>query len=147
MAKINSKKVTAHGREWDSLTELEHYEYLLTLPNVQEIEIQPQFILLDTFSVVCNECNSTGRVTSPKTGNLIKCRKCSGEGEKKRLPLTYTADFEVTYKDGWVETIDVKGGKYQARESTFALRKKMFEHTTGRPLIVVIPSKGGWLRL
>jgi len=43
--KYGNKKVIAHGREWDSKTELEFYEHLLKLHRAEDIVIQPKFVL------------------------------------------------------------------------------------------------------
>ena len=43
---------------------------------------------------------------------------------KKQRPITYTADFFVTYADGRSEVIEVKG----VRTRDYLLRKKLFLH-------------------
>lgn len=143
MGKINSKQVVIDGHTFDSKTEGEYYLYLQSLPNVKAIILQPQYTLLEPFTVVCNKCNGKGKVPSEKTERLILCRTCEGTGKRKRQGWNYTADFEVHYTD-WTpdEVIDVKG---HANER-FPLVKKMFEYTTGLPLIVVQKKKGEWVR-
>lgn len=140
MGKINSKKVSHNGIEFDSSTECEYYKYLLTDCDVREIVLQPKYTLVKAFTLPCRKCKN-GKVESPKTGNLIKCRTCSGSGVKTRQPWTYKADFRVTYHDGRVEFVDVKGGWVN---ETFRLVKKMFEYTQGVELMVVKKVKGGW---
>lgn len=45
--KYGNKRITAHGREWDSKAELDFYEHLLQLHKSDEITIQPKFVLQD----------------------------------------------------------------------------------------------------
>ena len=52
-------------------------------------------------------------------------------------------DRRVTYIDGYVEIIDVKGYK---SERDFPLRKKLFELKTGMELIVVRLKNKEWVR-
>lgn len=73
---------------------------------------------------------------------MIKCRACEGKGKKSRQPWTYKADFKVTYMNGNVEVIDVKG---HANER-FPLVKKMWERKYGQELIVVKKVNGKWKR-
>ena len=139
MGKIASKKVEIDGHLFDSQTEAEFYMYLKSRKDVQKIELQPQFILLDEFYISCSKCVD-GKVTSTKTGNLINCKTCKGTGERKRRSWTYTADFRVTWIDGIQMIIDVKG---HANER-FPLVKKMFEYKNGYELLVVKKTKRGW---
>ncbi len=55
----------------------------------------------------------------------------------------YTADFRVTYFDGFVEIYDVKGGPVTR---DFPLRRKLFELKTGVELIVVRLIGKEWVR-
>lgn len=45
--KYGNKVIEKYGRKWDSIAELEFYEYLLTKHTKDEIEIQPTFVLQD----------------------------------------------------------------------------------------------------
>jgi hypothetical protein len=45
--KYGNKRITAHGREWDSKAELDFYEHLLQLHRAEDITIQPEFVLQD----------------------------------------------------------------------------------------------------
>ena len=45
--KYGNKRITAHGREWDSKAELDFYEHLLQLHRAEDIIIQPKFVLQD----------------------------------------------------------------------------------------------------
>ena len=130
------------GMTFDSETECLYYQYLLKQPNVTGVVRQPQYTLLNSFQVICSKCKGEGKVPSPKTGRLIKCRTCDGTGKKNRQPWTYTADFLVTYQDGHEEVIDVKG----FANERFPLVKKMFEWVHGIELIVVKKKGKGWVR-
>ncbi|MFF2287314.1 DUF1064 domain-containing protein [Peribacillus butanolivorans] len=101
MGKIKSRKTIAGGLVFDSQTEAEHYLYLTNNPNVKHIEIQPKYILLDSFKIRCSKCKGEGKTPSPKTEWMIKCRTCEGEGKKSRQAWTYKADFKVTYMNGY----------------------------------------------
>ena len=46
-SKYNSKKVFAHDRYWDSVMELDFYEFLLQNYAKEQITIQPRFVLQD----------------------------------------------------------------------------------------------------
>ena len=144
MGKINSKKTVIGGLVFDSQTEGAYYQHLLQRDDIEDIELQPQYTLLPMFTISCTSCLGEGKTPSPKTGRMIKCRTCQGEGKKNRQPWTYTADFRVTYKDGRVEVVDVKG---YANER-FPLVKKMWEKIHGQELIVIkSDKKGGWKRV
>lgn len=96
-AKYYAKKVEKYGRLWDSKKELREYEKLLDLKEsgeIEAIELQPKFELQPAFRY---------------------------QGKAQRA-ITYKADFKVTYKDGHIEIIEVKG--FKTRD--YAMRKKMF---------------------
>jgi len=139
MRKINSTKTVVDGHEFDSKTEAEYYEYLKKRDDIDWIDLQPRFTLLPAFEIGCGRCYK-GKVQSPKTGKLIKCKPCGGTGKRTRQAWTYKADFQVWYKDGMMEVIDVKG----FANERFPLVRKMFEHTEGYELIVVKKTKNGW---
>jgi hypothetical protein len=139
MGHIRSKKVVVDGCEFDSQTEAQYYEYLKSRDDVTDITLQPGYTLVEPFEFECRRC-VYGKVKSPKTGNLIKCKSCDGKGYRNKRPWTYTADFKVTYENGKVEVIDVKGWANER----FPLVRKMFEYTQGFELLVVKEQKGGW---
>lgn len=139
IAKIKSRKTLVNGIEFDSQTEAEYYKHLLTRDDVQDIELQPKFILLPTFDIECGRC-IVGKVKSPKTGKPINCKTCKGTGQRKRQPWTYTADFKVTWKSGHVSVVDVKG----FANERFPLVRKMFEYKHNHELLVVKKNKKGW---
>jgi hypothetical protein len=146
MGKINSKKTMALGICFDSETEASYYMHLMRQDNIENLELQPQYTLIEPFAVPCTNCQGKGKTPSPKTGRMINCRLCQGEGKKGRQGWTYKPDFRVTYKDGRVEVVDIKGGFTNER---FPLVRKMWERIHGQELIVLKPDKstGGWKRM
>lgn len=98
-SKYSNKKSVVDGITFDSKKEAEYYCSLKLLKRagiVKEIELQPKFILQEKFK---------------KNG-------------KTHRAITYIADFKVTYADGKVEIVDVKG----METDVFKLKKKMFEY-------------------
>ena len=96
--KYNARKTMVCGRTFDSKREAEVYLELLAQKQAGEIVrigFQPQYTLLAGFK------DNTG---------------------KNQKPITYTADFFVTYADGHSEVIEVKG----MRTRDYLLRKKLF---------------------
>ena len=96
--KYNARKTTVCGHTFDSKREAEVYLELLAQKQAGEIVrigFQPSYTLLAGF------VDNTG---------------------KKQRPITYTADFFVTYADGHSEVIEVKG----MRTRDYLLRKKLF---------------------
>lgn len=94
--KFKNKKTEIDGIKFDSEMESHYYLYLKELKEegvVVDFELQPIFILQEGF---------------------IK------DGKKIR-PITYKADFKVTYIDGHIEVIDVKGKMTEE----FKLKRKM----------------------
>jgi hypothetical protein len=98
-SKYNNIKTTVAGYKFDSRAEANYYLFLLSekkFGRVKEIELQPKFILQDKFV----------------------------KGGVKWPGITYKADFRVTYTNGLVEIIDVKG----AITKEFRLKQKIFEY-------------------
>lgn len=98
--KYNARKTTVCGYTFDSKREAEVYLELLAQKQAGEIiriGFQPSYTLLAGFK------DNTG---------------------KNQKPITYTADFFVTYADGRNEVIEVKG----VRTRDYLLRKKLFLH-------------------
>ncbi|MFC5587524.1 DUF1064 domain-containing protein [Sporosarcina soli] len=75
--------------------------------------------------------------------NPINCTLCKGRGKREKNGAVYTADFKVTYFDGYVEIYDVKSGPVKR---DFPLRRKLFELKTGMELIVVRLKGKEWVR-
>lgn len=144
--KINHKKVVYEGIEFDSKTERDYYIHLKKQPDIIDIELQPEYELLASFAVECSKCRGVGKIPSPKTGRLIQCRTCEGDGWKNRQGWKYTADFLVTYNDGYQEVIDVKPSSKMFLDKSFPNKKKMWEKKFGKELIIVKFIKGGWVR-
>lgn len=139
MAKINSVKTNIDGYEFDSLTEGEFYKYLKSRNDIEKIIVHPTFILLEPFKIKCGRCVN-GKIISPKTGRLIKCKRCGGTGEITRQQWRYTPDFIVVWNDHHVSYYDVKGSFHDAK---FNYVKKMFERIHGQELLVVKQTKDG----
>ncbi|AOH47475.1 hypothetical protein BCS37_03010 [Selenomonas sp. oral taxon 920] len=98
--KYNARKTTVCGHTFDSKREAEVYLELLAQKQAGEIVrigFQPSYTLLEGFK-----------------DNMGKNQK----------PITYTADFFVTFADGHSEVIEVKG----VRTRDYLLRKKLFLH-------------------
>ena len=98
--KYNARKTTVCGCTFDSKREAEVYLELLAQKQAGEIVrigFQPSYTLLAGF--------------------------VDNQGNNQR-PITYTADFFVTYADGRSEVIEVKG----VRTRDYLLRKKLFLH-------------------
>lgn len=98
--KYNARKTTVYGITFDSKRESEVYLMLREkkrLGEIKRIDLQPTYTLLEGF------------------------RDNTGKAQK---PITYTADFFVSYADGRSEVIEVKG----VRTRDYQLRKKLFLH-------------------
>lgn len=96
--KYNARKTTVYGIAFDSKREADYYLELLARKQAGEIvriDFQPSYTILAGFK------DNTG---------------------KNQKPITYTADFFVTYADGHSEVIEVKG----VRTRDYLLRKKLF---------------------
>lgn len=96
--KYNARKVEIDGITFDSQKEAAKYAELKLLQQageVKEIELQPVFELQPGFR--------------DKDGVYVR-------------PITYRADFKVTWKDGRVQVIDVKG--YRTKD--YQIKKKLF---------------------
>lgn len=140
---FNSKTTVIDGITFDSLTEGAYYVHLKKDQSIKLIEVQPEFQIIKPYKVACKRCAGGGKLISPKTGNPINCSLCGGRGKREKAGAIYTADFRVTYFDGYVEIIDIKGGPV-GRD--FSLRKKLFEIKTGMELIVIRLKNKEWVR-
>lgn len=131
------------GILFDSQTEAEYYQHLERDKSIERIELQPKYKIIEPYKVLCRRCEGSGKVLNGRTLNQNKCRVCNGEGLKTKAGAVYTADFKVTYKDGYSEVIDVKGGPV-GRD--FGLRTKLLESKTGNEVVVVRLIKKEWVR-
>ena len=96
--KYNTQKTTVKGHTFDSKREAEYFLELLVRKQAGEIVrigFQPKYTILEGFR--------------------------DNEGNRQR-PITYTADFFVTFADGHSEVIEVKG----VRTRDYLLRRKLF---------------------
>lgn len=99
MSKYKSRKTKVDNILFDSLAEASYYKRLKILQKagiVKTFELQPTYILQDAYK----------------------------RGKRKVQPITYKADFLVTYADGRQEIIDVKGMK----TPVYRMKKKMLEY-------------------
>ncbi|MHA4153309.1 DUF1064 domain-containing protein [Bacillus cereus] len=124
--RIKQKKVTYDGINFDSQSEMNYYKYLQSRDDVSHIECHPSFILIPPFEIKSSITKS---------------------GKSKKSSMKFTPDFKVTYSDGRVEVVDVKGSKKAINEG-FPIRKKLWEYLNKQELIVVIWDKklGEWTR-
>jgi hypothetical protein len=98
--KFHAKKVTIDGIEFDSKRESEYYLQYKADKAIAEIECHPRYTLLDSF------------------------KDCNGKTERA---ITYKPDFRITYADGSIEVVEVKG-KRTAKEPDYIIRRKLFKH-------------------
>lgn len=99
MSKYRARKITIDGITFDSRAEANYYSTLKILQKAGEVEsfeLQPTYILQDGFK----------------------------RGKRKIQPITYKADFLVTYSNGKQEIVDVKGVKTEV----YRIKKKLFEY-------------------
>ncbi|WP_438310854.1 DUF1064 domain-containing protein [Sporosarcina sp. FA9] len=139
----HSKTIEIDNLTFDSQTEGLFYIHLKKDPAVKNIEVQPVYQIIESYEVTCKRCSGTGKRPSPKTGNPINCTLCNGKRIREKSGAKYTADFKVTYIDGFVEIIDIKGGPVTR---DFPLRQKLFELKTGMELIVIRLKDKEWVR-
>ena len=98
--KYGAKRTVIDGHEFPSKREAEYYllyKSMLQSGEIESLQLQPQFELIPPFT------NWAG---------------------KKVRPTNYTADFLLTYPDGRLVVIEVKG--YRTRD--YQLRRKLFEY-------------------
>lgn len=144
LPKHRSIKTEYNGIIFDSETEANYYRYLEKDKTVLSIELQPVYKIIDNYKVLCKKCNGNGKKLNVVTKNYNKCLYCKGAGLKDKQGAKYTADFLVTYIDGFTEIIDVKGSMKVERD--FPLRKKLLETRIGQEVIVVRWKDKEWIR-
>ncbi|MGG3502863.1 DUF1064 domain-containing protein [Bacillus anthracis] len=105
---------------------MNYYKYLKEREDVTHVECHPSYTLVPSFEIKSSITKS---------------------GKSKKTAMRFTPDFKVTYSDGRVEVVDVKGSKKAINEG-FPLRKKLWEYLNKQELIVVIWDKklGEWTR-
>lgn len=112
-SKYGNKKTEKYGHKWDSMMELEYYEFLLDLKEqgeVIDIELQPVFLIQDKFTY-------------------------QGKNIRK---IEYKSDFRVKYFNGYEEVIDVKGQTL----STFLLKFKLVKFRYPDTIFKCVRSRG-----
>lgn len=121
MGKIFHNKKTVDGITFDSETEANYYIYIRdnkSKLNIKEIELQPEFILQQKY------------ILTPDGERIDYVNDKQFKAEQKKYPkcthqaIKYIADFKITYKDGRVEVIDVKGMK----TADFKIKEKIFNY-------------------
>lgn len=115
MSKYNARKVEVDGIVFDSIAESLFYRLLLKMKRTGEIL---SFEMQPTFTLQPSFTNAAG---------------------KRIRPIKYIADFKVVYADGTIKVIDIKGFP----TTDFLLKKKMFEFTQKKELIVLKYTKRG----
>ena len=117
--KYKNNRTEIDGIVFDSQKEAKYYLKLLILQKageVTDIECHPKYILQSAYWKCCKE-------VSVNIASKHICPYCD-----KRMPktsaVTYSADFKVTYSDGHIEIVDVKGVQTQS----FKDKRKMFEY-------------------
>lgn len=98
--KYGAKKIEIDGHKFPSLREAEYYllyKSMLQHKQIIKLELQPKFTLQPGFV--------------NKAGKRVK-------------PITYKADFLLTFPGGRQKVVEVKG--YRTRD--YQLRRKMFEY-------------------
>lgn len=109
--KYGAKKTTIDGIVLDSKAEAGYYRYLKRQQakgKVLSFEMQKTYELLPKFK-------------HPKTGKAVRAIK-------------YIPDFVVTYADGSVEVIDIKGF---AKNPVFLIKQKLFMYKYQVPLVLI----------
>lgn len=140
MGKIYHNKTVVDGIKFDSQTESEYYTYITTNKNklnIKSIELQPSFILQPKY------------ILTPEGKKFVYEDDKSFKSLQRQYPnctkaaIKYIADFKITYNDGRVEVIDVKGIK----TADFKLKEKMFNfmYPEYHGLICVAKYKNEWL--
>ena len=135
MGRYYHKKTEIDNIVFDSQTEAEYYEYLKYNEDVVKIEMQKEFILQNKFLIV------DGERIEESHKDFKKIQKANPGCTTQAIK--YIADFVVTYKDGSVKVIDVKGQK----TADFKLKEKMFNYMYPQynKLFCVVKYKGEWL--
>jgi hypothetical protein len=109
LSKYRNKKTVVDGITFDSKREAEYYCELklrLRAKEIVDVKLQPKFVLLEGFQ---------------KNG-------------RKYRPLTYIADFLVSYPNGHQEVIDVKGKETEV----FRIKQKLFENKYPHLNLVIV---------
>lgn len=97
--KYGAKRRDIDGHEFASLKEADYYliyKDMLKHGELVNLELQPKFILIPAFK---------------------------GKDGKTEKSVHYTADFKLTYPDGHVVVVEVKG--YKTRD--YVIRRKLFK--------------------
>ena len=140
MGKIFHNKTTVDGIKFDSETEAKYYIYIRDNKKslkIKDIELQPQFILQQKY------------ILTPDGVRIDYIDEKQFKSEQKKYPkcthqaIKYIADFKITYTDGHIDVIDIKGLK----TADFKIKEKMFNYTYPeyKQLKCIAHYKGEWL--
>ena len=110
--KYRNKKVMFDGLQFDSKKEAAVYLDLKRMKQCGEIS---DFKVQVTFELIPTQYEQTFALN--KKGESVKKQKVI------ERPVTYTADFVVTYPDGEVVVIDAKGNK--SLDAKYPIKRKM----------------------
>jgi len=128
------EKTVVGGITFHSKKEARYYQDLLIQKQagiITEIECQPVFELQPAYRKCCGRrwpVHPAPGYTGPD-----RCSACGNKVPAIKA-ITYSADFRVTYADGHVEIIDVKG--FETPE--FKRTRKMFEYRYPELTLMVI---------
>lgn len=121
MGKIYHNKKVVDGIKFDSETEANYYEYIRDNKKelgIKNYELQPVFELQPKY------------ILTPNGERIDYVNDKQFKAEQKKYPkcthqaIKYIADFRITYSDGTVEVIDIKGLK----TADFKIKEKMFNY-------------------
>lgn len=140
--KYGAQKTMFRGILFDSKAEADYYKYLLADKMVKDIQLQPEYTIIEPFKIKCSKCDGNGQFLNGRTNRFNKCRTCKGSGKRTRTKAKYTPDFRVEYVDGLVEVVDIKGSQTEA----FRLRRKLWEMKYDTELVVIKKTNKGFTR-
>lgn len=129
MGKIKHKKKEIDGIIFDSITEANYYVYLKEqkqLGNIIDFEIQPSFVLQPKYIYFNGEMVTEENAERYKEidKERKKYNKLNPDNKVSIVQgIKYIADFDIKYKDGTRQIIDVKGIK----TADFKIKEKMFK--------------------
>lgn len=141
MGKYYHKKTERDGIIFDSQTEAEYYDELISLKKkgiIRKFTMQDEFILQDKYILADGKCFNVSDYSEKEFKKLQKkYPKCTVQAIK------YISDFIVEYADGTIKVIDVKGVK----TTDFKIKEKMFNYRYPQygGLVCMVKVKGKWM--
>lgn len=139
MGRIYHNKTTIDGIKFDSQTEAEYYVYIKDNKKklkIKDIELQPKFLLQQKYILTENKKFNYENDSQFKKLQK-KYPKCTMQA------IYYIADFKITYENGSIDIIDVKGIK----TADFKIKEKIFNFVYPEfgGLKCIAKYKGQWL--